>query len=80
MRVIRGDVDWPNMKMRYRLAGPGHAVVQGTESIADLKCHMHAPSYSDSDPQVTLCGGALAAWRLVVIDGENSVSRASASP
>jgi hypothetical protein len=36
VRVLRGRADWPRMRLRWQLSGPGAAVRSGDEWLADL--------------------------------------------
>lgn len=49
VRVIDGKVDWPTIKLRYRLVRGGAPVLDGEEALTDMTYFQKARTYPQSD-------------------------------
>lgn len=49
VRVIDGKVDWPTLRLRYRLVRGGVPVLDGEESLSDMTYLQKAATYPQSD-------------------------------
>ncbi len=49
IRVLRGQADWPKMKLRYTIEEQGKVIKSGEESISDMTYMEHLNRYWRSD-------------------------------
>lgn len=49
VRILRGQADWPRMKLRYSIELQGKVVKSATESISDMTYMDHLNRYNGSD-------------------------------
>lgn len=49
VRVIDGKVDWPTLRLRYRLVRGGVPVLDGEEALSDMAYLQKAATYPQSD-------------------------------
>lgn len=50
IRVMKGEADWPHMRLRYSLQQGGNVVASGNADISDMAYMQHLNRYSDGDP------------------------------
>lgn len=50
LRIMKGEADWPHMRLRYSLQQGGTVVASGDADISDMAYMMHLNRYSDGDP------------------------------
>ncbi len=50
IRVMRGEADWPHMRLRYSLQQGGTVLASGDADISDMAYMQHINRYSDGDP------------------------------
>lgn len=50
LRIMKGEADWPHMRLRYSLQQDGNVVASGDADISDMAYMMHLNRYSDGDP------------------------------
>ncbi|GAB3467853.1 hypothetical protein GCM10027321_35630 [Massilia terrae] len=50
LRIMKGEADWPHMRLRYSLQQGGNVVASGDADISDMAYMMHLNRYSDGDP------------------------------
>jgi hypothetical protein len=50
IRVMRGEADWPHMRLRYSLQQGGNTIASGDADISDMAYMQHINRYSDGDP------------------------------
>lgn len=50
IRVMRGEADWPHMRLRYSLQQGGNVLASGNADISDMAYMQHLNRYSDGDP------------------------------
>jgi hypothetical protein len=49
LRILRGQADWPKMKLHYSLEEQGKVVKSGTDNISDMTYMDHLNRYNGSD-------------------------------
>jgi hypothetical protein len=49
IRILRGQADWPKMKLRYSIEQQGKVIQSGSESISDMTYMDHLNRYNNSD-------------------------------
>lgn len=50
IRVMKGEADWPHMRLRYSLQQGGNVLASGNADISDMAYMQHLNRYSDGDP------------------------------
>jgi hypothetical protein len=50
VRVVGKPLDWPQIKLRYRLESGGKLLASGEESVSDMAYAQHVDSYSGWQP------------------------------
>lgn len=49
-RILRGEADWPRMRVRYTLESKGAVIQSGEERLADMDYLHHGNSYTSNTP------------------------------
>ncbi len=50
VRVVGKPLDWPQIKLRYRLESNGKLLASGEESLSDMAYALHLDSYTGRQP------------------------------
>ncbi len=50
VRILRGNADWPSIKLNYVLEADGRVLLDRQENIADMAYLQHAPRHYSNQP------------------------------